>query len=988
MAQRKEEVYKFDVSAKTVKIPGHVEQKNLVLITNVDRGQIIYSQFDPSKGSARSHEHIWPGDPTFPDADFPWSIDGTCVFTLDADLSGMADTDQLSILIDDYRSGTKFRPWDHGLDAVERMRVSNPQSLINTDFELGLQDTKWENIGYNRNHPTFYSYGGDVITLTGLSSDGETPSTITGTIASGGPTAGEVISIKGTKSALADGNYLCETGNGTSFTYKATGTVPSGDITTDFQEIRLGDIFSGATLPALTALSGNASGASTTPGLMTATFADAHGMLPGSPILVFDSTTPAASESYEGSFFVKQVINATQFTYETPANTVNVPDGAITNAVGDVSIYGRNASFATSRPFDGGSEIGTGLAIHGLKVVRQTKDYFRYQSGKGIFWSTAFSFKPTLQVIGASSDGSVVTITSEELHGLQTGCKVFLEGITTSGYYGQYVVSSITGSESFEATPIGFSAPGAGTAAISADARFVVDEWSGSSIRAGLFDDQNGMFWEFDGRKINLCRKSTTRRIAGTCSLSAHTVTGTGTKFTEQLAVNNIIVIRGVSFIVTSIASDTSLTVAPGRNRFPSGLPNGITDAVITKMEVLRIPQEDWNYDTCDGNGPSGFLLRPRYTSMVGINYSWYGSGYIDFMIRGPLGEWIKVHRMPNHNIYDRAYLRSGNLPGRYEITNCGGFASLDGQVLSTDTTIQLKDVTYFPDPVAGYPEIIGITSLNGANTETEVISYTGVNRTTNELTGCVRRTSYEKTLNGVLYGSGGSFSAFEGSNNSWTHPDGSAVLLLGTTFAGRLQSWGNSVSLDGGFDKVPGFVYSYKVESQIPINDSESVLAFRLCPAVSNSFPQRFGVREIINRQELRLKTIEITNIDGNEIEITGLLNPSNLGSPSYARSGGQTIGGAKTFQQTFTEIATAGGILTTNTAPTNTDLLFTFFNKGAGTTEYDLSDLKNLENSIQGGDNVYPDGPEVLLVYVTNLDTGAVANVDIVLRWEEAGA
>ena len=37
---------------------------------------------------------------------------------------------------------------------------------------------------------------------------------------------------------------------------------------------------------------------------------------------------------------------------------------------------------------------------------------------------------------------------------------------------------------------------------------------------------------------------------------------------------------------------------------------------------------------------------------------------------------------------------------------------------------------------------------------------------------------------------------------------------------------------------------------------------------------------------------------------------------------------------------------------------------------------------------DSVYPDGPEVLLVYVTNLDTGATANVDIVLRWEEAGA
>jgi hypothetical protein len=385
---------------------------------------------------------------------------------------------------------------------------------------------------------------------------------------------------------------------------------------------------------------------------------------------------------------------------------------------------------------------------------------------------------------------------------------------------------------------------------------------------------------------------------------------------------------------------------------------------------------------------------------MIGATYSWYGAGYVDFVIRGPLGEWIRVHRMPHHNINRQAYMRSGNLPARYEVTNEGAYTQLDGALLGTEaTSIALRDVTRLPDASATYPSYVAIVGrdTNDSNKiKTEIVSYTGITRDgdttpgaiTGDLTGITRRTSYEKSINGLLYGSGGTFSAFSGTTSSIDYEDGATVMKINTTHAAPLSHWGCSVIADGGVERKKGFIYSYRVNTgTITAGASKNVLAFRLCPAVSNSQPQEFGVREIINRQVLELRSLEITNTNGNACQLTGLLNPRNLGAASYGRSSGQTIGSAKTFQQTFTEIATTGGILGGGTVPANTDLLFTFFNGTTGTSTYDLSSLKPLENSVQGGNNVYPDGPEVLLLYVTNV-SGTDSTYDIVLRWEETGA
>jgi hypothetical protein len=47
-----------------------------------------------------------------------------------------------------YQGETKTRPYDFGTDAIERQRVSLGQSLIDADFEYGLQATKWQSYNF------------------------------------------------------------------------------------------------------------------------------------------------------------------------------------------------------------------------------------------------------------------------------------------------------------------------------------------------------------------------------------------------------------------------------------------------------------------------------------------------------------------------------------------------------------------------------------------------------------------------------------------------------------------------------------------------------------------------------------------------------------------------------------------------------------------------------------------------------------------------
>ena len=136
MAKQLARNYTFTASAKTVVIPGNYTLNQLLLITNVTRNTIVYNFADPNLGATRSYN----------------STTDLTTFTLTYDTSAaMASSDILQIYVDGLYN--EVRPDQVMLDPVDKPRQSQPQALIDTDFEYGTQISKWENLVLTNNRP-------------------------------------------------------------------------------------------------------------------------------------------------------------------------------------------------------------------------------------------------------------------------------------------------------------------------------------------------------------------------------------------------------------------------------------------------------------------------------------------------------------------------------------------------------------------------------------------------------------------------------------------------------------------------------------------------------------------------------------------------------------------------------------------------------------------------------------------------------------------
>jgi hypothetical protein len=436
-------------------------------------------------------------------------------------------------------------------------------------------------------------------------------------------------------------------------------------------------------------------------------------------------------------------------------------DRAYTVAYTDVSysyptfIYVRPEGYSLHRPFDGGVEMSVGSGTSFGQIIRQTRKYFRYQSGKGIQTSAGLNFKPSIDIDAAEAiSPTTINIRTRRPHGLVSGLFVIISealdsfGVSSSIYNGRFQVTVVdeTNFTIIAQNPItenqayGFPV-------------FHVDEWRNGALRSGMFDSQNGMFFEFDGEKIYCVRRSSTQQIAGTLSAlqGSEFVFGVDTKFTAQLVPGDFIVMRGQSYRVTEVVNDEQISIRPeykGRSgterefdpaevvntsedsfqlishgytqNLPiiynsidgipiGGLINGRTyyvdiidsnnfklkgsieaeinvditnvgagslhsfvpakTGIIATLTVdVKVPQEEWTIDPCDGTGVTGYNLNLSKIQMIYIDYSWYGAGKIRFGFKTISGEVQYVHEFIHNNFLNESYFRSGNLPARYEV--------------------------------------------------------------------------------------------------------------------------------------------------------------------------------------------------------------------------------------------------------------------------------------------------------------------------------
>jgi len=367
-------------------------------------------------------------------------------------------------------------------------------------------------------------------------------------------------------------------------------------------------------------------------------------------------------------------------------NSSNIAAGVIQALpfIYQTQMFVRPSCLNIHRPFDGGIQIQSGPYPQ-VSIVRQTRKYFRYQSGKGFQYSTGINFSPALDVAYITHDGTqYATVVTRFPHNLSANNRINFDppnagaynrtdlGIqVSSGSAAPYYTPSnglyFTVYDVQDAFTFRYATNGIPTdLAPSGYPKLFVYSWTGAYSRCGMFDDQNGLFFEYDGQNLYAVRRKSTDQLSGvvTATNKSNVIVGSQTKFTKQLTAGDKIVIRGMTYKVTSVDSDTNISISPsyrGTTR---------SNIVMCKTFDIKAPTSSWNIDKCDGTGPTGYILNINKQQMAYIDFSWYGAGKARFGFKATTGQVFYCHEFIHNNKENEAYMRSGNLPARYEVEN------------------------------------------------------------------------------------------------------------------------------------------------------------------------------------------------------------------------------------------------------------------------------------------------------------------------------
>jgi hypothetical protein len=904
--------------------------------------------------------------------------------------------------------------------------------LIDTDFEYGPQPTKWETITLQNNRPTAYYIQQSPLTVTSITGQGSAgaPLTITGTFV---VPAGSIIFIQNSLDAAVNGWGFTASGGTNTMTvvtnpssgssaqkYNAAGTYVYLGYFYNNSGFRLG------TTSAFTALGGAS---------IQATTATPHGLNVNSTIFIVGTTSTGTS--INGAQIVSQLAGTNSFIFQ---NVNGSTTGAtITNTVGQTNLFARSSGFVESRPFDGGVAFSASTAGVGQQLMRQTRRYFRYQSGKGIQFSTGTSLAPTLFVTGMSVSGTTVTVNTRFAHNLALGSSVRVSNCVPGAINGTYPVSAINSQTQFQyliGTNLG------SVTATGNPMRVSPINWYGASNRAGMFDQQNGMYFEYDGQQLYAVYRNSVSQVNGTVTVinGDATVSGSGTQFGVELIPGDFIVIRGQTYRIVSIASNTTLTISP---EYRGPTITAPSYALISKTVDLRIPQSQWNIDKCNGTGPSGYNFDVTRMQMLYMDYSWYGAGIIRWGVRATNGQIIYCHQQQNNNIQFEAFLRSGNLPAHYECNGIVGYTTLDyppnaqifygsfgiSQTLALtpeSTTITVgggqgsffnasggvAQFATFPqgeffyysrrdgDRLLGcvrgiggttprayaanstfiYPNSLNLVNADQFNPRGGSLNLTNPNGSTTEFF------TYAGIYKNIVYG-------FSNSNSINMPSSGLVgVEFASTDTAPALSHWGSSVIMDGLFNDDKSLIFNYGMTTPVTTTSTSPIvlMAIRVAPAVDNGTTGLLGVKETINRMQLELNTLGLFTT-GTGYLINLVLN--GFASGAFSGSFIAPVQQVNGVTSSLSQIALNTNAITINGG----ESVYAAYSNTSGSSTIDLTGVRDLGNSIIGGGitntistsqtGFYPDGPDVLYVVATPL-TSTSSTILARINWKEAQA
>ena len=309
------------------------------------------------------------------------------------------------------------------IDPVTKLRVSQPETLIDTDFEYGLQPTKWETVELINNTPSFFSKGGDttIPNISALVTNAGTHEITVTTTIEHGLSVGIPISVTGTKSVTADGTYIINSiPNTTSFTYLCKeNQATTASIEDLYTSIITGEFFQGSQIriSSTAGMTTNASATST----ITVNTPSAHGFKVNTPFYFlnlnstvsqvfdssnsttksFDASNSATAQTFDGS----NTLNSTNIDFSNSAVV-----GGVTSAITGVDAATDTISVSHSTENFQGKPIGTPLYYN----VTTSSNYFATNPRGVVFLktnSTLGTISSTFQV-SEVPDGDPIDITA------------------------------------------------------------------------------------------------------------------------------------------------------------------------------------------------------------------------------------------------------------------------------------------------------------------------------------------------------------------------------------------------------------------------------------------------------------------------------------------------------------------------------------------------------------------------------------------------
>jgi hypothetical protein len=915
------------------------------------------------------------------------------------------------------------------MDPVNKFRVSQPQALIDTDFEYGTQPTKWETIGLQQNRQSVYYIAQQPLAVTSVKGTATADQITIGFGSSVTFPSNTPVYIQNTTNSTINGWGYVETGGtGTTFTVKlAPGSSTATNGTEYFSAtstyVYLGYFYSQCGF----AVAKNSTTAVvvTSATVITVTTQFAHGLNKGSYVYITGTT---GGTNVNGAYIVATVPTQNTFTVTAASASGTVTTSNPATTYSTTNIYARPSGYVEPRTFDGGVAFSAGGSVPNQQLIRQTRRYFRYQSGKGLQFSTGSCLRPAVFLTSLTSAGVTATVTTRYQHNLATGSRIQVTGANQGPYNGTFTIT-VTGPTSFTYT---MSAAAGISPATGFGIRVSPISWYGSSNRVGMFDQQNGMFFEYDGQTLYAVLRNSINQLNGTVTAysgRADILGDSNTQFSTQLNPGDFIVIRGMTYRVVTITDNQNLQISPEFRGTAD-----VANCLVSKTIETRIPQSLWT-DPCNGTGPSGYVLDLSRMQMWFIDYSWYGAGVVRYGIRTTKGNINYVTQIQNNNVQFEAYMRSGNMAAHYESNGIGAFTNLSSSLTNTTTTLSsaatANQITLALTSATNFPAT-GVVAV-----DSEYIYYTGVS--SNTLLNCIRGfggtvaaihasgatatpssididnasqfppsgsvkvsaagasgateyIAYAGNDGSLLYGLTRAQAGGAGSATAFTYSATAPVMVESTTpdTVPSLAHWGSSVIMDGQFNDDKSLIFNYGTTAQlaVPAGATVPVIAIRIAPAVDNGQIGLIGNKEIINRMQLQL--VELGIVSAGTFLIQLILN-------GYCTSfSGSWTGPA--FGNAYTSsLAQVAANTTTTATITGGESVAAAFTNSSGQTTLDLSGVRDLGNSILGGGNTfavptgqagqYPDGPDILYVVATNT-AGTATNILARLSWKEAQA